>query len=167
MIDTPHAGRALIVVVVDHPEEETNRIGNLVTELLLEDGFLVDGYVPVASDEAAVRKALDMAIIGGVDLVVTIGGVGVGPRDIVPQVTEQVLDSRLPGISQAICSSALGAGAVDAVASRGVVGISGGTVIVNLACSRPAIRDGMATLCPLVAFVIAQLSDSGHEELPV
>ena len=52
----------------------------------------------------------------------------------------------------------LTAGAVDSIVSRGLVGVSGSTVVANLAPSRAAIRDGMATLCPLVSYVVAQLS---------
>ena len=155
----PHVvGRAMVVVVTDRLNEREDSIGPLVTELLEEEGFLVGGVVGVASDEAEVRKALETAVVGGFDFVVTVGGTGVGPRDITPEVTEEILDQRLPGIAEAIRSSGLTAGAVDSIVSRGYVGVSGSTVVANLAPSRAAIRDGMATLCPLVSYVVAQLS---------
>ncbi|MFN3601929.1 MAG: molybdenum cofactor biosynthesis protein B [Dietzia sp.] len=156
--DTPIAGRAMVVVVTDRLDEREDSIGPLVTELLEEEGFLVGGVVGVASDESEVRKALETAVVGGFDFVVTVGGTGVGPRDITPEVTEEILDQRLPGIAEAIRSSGLTAGAVDSIVSRGYVGVSGSTVVANLAPSRAAIRDGMATLCPLVSYVVAQLS---------
>lgn len=87
----------------------------------------------------------------------TVGGTGVGPRDKTPEATRAVLDQLVPGIAQALRSSGLGCGAVDAATSRGIAGVSGSTVIVNLAGSRPAIRDGMATLAPLVHHVIDEL----------
>lgn len=152
------AGRAMVVVVTDRMPEREDFIGPLVTELLEEEGFLVGGVVGVAADESEVRKALETAVVGGFDFVVTIGGTGVGPRDITPEVTEEILDQRLPGIAEAIRSSGLTAGAVDSIVSRGHVGVSGSTVVANLAPSRAAIRDGMATLCPLVSYVVAQLS---------
>lgn len=152
------AGRAMVVVVTDRAGEEEISIGPLVTELLEEEGYLVGGVVGVASDETEVRKALETAVVGGFDFVVTIGGTGVGPRDITPEVTEEILDQRLPGIAEALRSSGLTAGAVDSIVSRGHVGVSGSTVVANLAPSRAAIRDGMATLCPLVSYVVAQLS---------
>ena len=62
------------------------------------------------------------------------------------------------GICEALRSSGLAAGATDAGLSRGLAGVSGSTVVVNLASSRAAIRDGMATLCPLVSYVVAQIS---------
>lgn len=153
-------GRALIVIVDDrvaHGENE-DTVGPLVTELLEENGFIVDGTVAVAGESVVIRNALNTAVIGGVDVVVTVGGTGVSPRDVTPDATQGVLDRPIPGIAEAIRSSGLAAGAVDAGISRGLVGISGSTLVVNLAGSRSAVRDGMATLSALVPHVIDQLS---------
>ena len=153
-------GRALVVVVDDriaHGGEE-DRTGPLVTELLNEAGFVVDGVVVVASDEVEIRNALNTAVIGGVDLVVSVGGTGVTPRDVTPEATVDILDRELLGISEALRSSGLSAGVIDAGVSRGLAGISGSTLVVNLAGSRSAVRDSMATLSPLAAQIIGQLS---------
>lgn len=159
-LDAPLAGRALVVIVDDRTAHgnETDSTGPLVTELLTEAGFLVDGVVAVTSDEVDVRNALNTAVIGGVDLVVSVGGTGVSPRDVTPDVTAEILDREIPGISEALRSSGLAAGSLDAGLSRGLVGVSGSTLVVNLASSRAAIRDGMATLTPLASQVIAELS---------
>ncbi|ALC05324.1 molybdopterin biosynthesis enzyme [Corynebacterium deserti GIMN1.010] len=148
--------RALVVLVGDHVAEDDGT-GPLVTELLHEAGFNVDAVVHVRSKKSQIRQAIETAVVGGADLVLTIGGVGVGPRDKTPEATIAVLDQEVPGIVQALRSSGLACGAVDASVSRGVAGISGSTVVVNLASSRSAIRDGMATLAPLVDFVVDQL----------
>jgi molybdenum cofactor synthesis domain-containing protein len=156
----PQIGRALVVVVddrVSHGEKE-DTIGPLVAELLQEAKFLVDAVVVVPGDTVAIRNALNTAVIGGVDLVITVGGTGVSPRDVTADATLGVLDRPVPGIAEAIRASGLAAGAVDAGLSRGLVGVSGSTLVVNLASSRAAVRDGMATLSPLVAHVIAELS---------
>ena len=153
-------GRALVVVVDDrvaHGEHE-DTIGPLVTELLEEAGFVVDGSVVVAGELVDIRNALNTAVIGGVDLVVTIGGTGVSPRDVTPDATAGVLDRPIPGIAEALRASGLAAGAMDAGLSRGLSGVSGSTLVVNLAPSRAAVRDGMATLTPLVGRVIDELS---------
>ncbi|MCV7259265.1 MogA/MoaB family molybdenum cofactor biosynthesis protein [Mycobacterium shimoidei] len=153
-------GRALVVVVDDrtaHGDEEDHS-GPLVTELLTEAGFLVDGVVVVAADEVEIRNALNTAVIGGVDLVVSVGGTGVTPRDVTPEATRDILDREILGIAEALRASALSAGIVDAGLSRGLAGISGSTLVVNLAGSRYAVRDGMATLNPLAAHIIGQLS---------
>jgi molybdenum cofactor synthesis domain-containing protein len=153
-------GRALVVIVDDrlaHGEHD-DKTGPLVTELLEESGFIVDGIVAVAGEVVDIRSALNTAVIGGVDLVITVGGTGVSPRDVTPDATAGVLDRPIPGIAEALRSSGLAAGAVDAGISRGLVGISGSTLVVNLAQSRGAIRDGMATLSALVPHVIEELS---------
>ena len=157
---TQRLGRALVVIVNDrviHGEND-DKTGPLVTELLEETGFIVDGTVAVAGEMVDIRNALNTAVIGGVDLVVTVGGTGVSPRDVTPDATLGVLDRPIPGIAEALRASGLAAGAVDAGISRGLVGVSGSTLVVNLAGSRAAVRDGMATLSALVPHVIGELS---------
>ncbi len=153
-------GRALVVVVDDRRARGVaeDHSGPLVTELLHEAGFVVDGVVVVPAEEVEIRNALNTAVIGGVDLVVSVGGTGVSPRDVAPEATRAVLDRELSGIAEALRASGLSAGSSDAGLSRGLAGISGSTLVVNLAGSRAAVRDGMATLCPLAASVITELS---------
>jgi len=162
LMEQPHAmvGRALVVVVDDRTAhgDEADHSGPLVAELLGEAGFVVDGVVVVSSDEVEIRNALNTAVIGGVDLVVSVGGTGVTPRDVTPESTLDLLDRELLGIAEALRASALSAGIAEAGLSRGLAGISGSTLVVNLAGSRAAVRDGMATLGPLAAQIIAQLS---------
>jgi len=154
------AGRALVVVVDDRQARGVAEAhsGALVTELLTEAGFVVDGVVVVSADEVEIRNALNTAVIGGVDLVVSVGGTGVSPRDVTPEATIALLDRELLGIAEALRTSGLAAGSTDAGLSRGLAGISGSTLVVNLAGSRAAVRDGMATLGPMAAHVIAELS---------
>lgn len=153
-------GRALVIVVDDRRARgvEEDHSGPLVTELLDEAGFVVDGVVVVAADEVEIRNALNTAVIGGVDLVVSVGGTGVNPRDVAPEATSAVLDREVLGIAEALRASGLAAGCTDAGLSRGLAGVSGSTLVVNLAGSRSAVRDGMATLGPLAAQVISELS---------
>ncbi|NKY84939.1 MogA/MoaB family molybdenum cofactor biosynthesis protein [Nocardia veterana] len=158
-IDAPVAGRALVVVVDDRTAHGgVDSLGPLVTELLTEFGFLVDATVSVAGDEIEIRNALNTAVIGGVDLVISVGGTGMSPRDVTPEATLEVLDRELPGISEALRASGLAAGSLDAGLSRGLAGVSGSTLVVNLPGTRDAIRDGMATLGPLVSRVVDELS---------
>ncbi|AWB83671.1 molybdenum cofactor biosynthesis protein B [Corynebacterium liangguodongii] len=150
---------ALVVLVSDHryedPADDTHR---LVAELLVEAGFLVDAIVRVKSKKSDIRKAIETGVVGGVDLVLTVGGTGVGPRDKTPEATRAVIDKMVPGVGQAIRFSGQSCGAVDAATSRGICGVSGSTVVVNLAASRQAIRDGMSTMHPLVNHLIADLN---------
>ncbi|WP_083319071.1 molybdenum cofactor biosynthesis protein B [Corynebacterium sp. HMSC04H06] len=149
--------RALIVIVTDHPEQQAEDNRRLCSELLAEANFRVDGAVVVRAKKSKIRQAIETAVVGGVDLVLTVGGTGVGPRDKTPEATRTVLDQLVPGIAQALRSSGQACGAVDACTSRGIAGVSGSTVVVNVAASRAAIRDGMATLTPLVHHLVDQL----------
>lgn len=152
-------GRSLVVIVNDrtaHGDQDTS--GPLVTELLAEAGFVVDGVVVVENDLSEIQNAVNTAVIGGVDLVVTVGGTGVTPRDVAPEATQPLLDRELLGIAEAIRSSGLAAGVTEAGLSRGVAGISGSTLVVNIAGSRAAVRYGMATLTPMAIQIIEQLS---------
>jgi molybdenum cofactor synthesis domain-containing protein len=155
--DMPARRRALVVLVSDHHNGADDDTGRLMTELLIECGFQVDAVVRVKSKKSQIRQAIETAVVGGVDLVLTVGGTGVGPRDRTPDATLTVLDQEVPGIAQALRDSGQACGAVDAVVSRGVSGVSGSTVIVNLASSRAAIRDGMAALPPLVHYLVDEL----------
>lgn len=150
----PIRRRSMVILVGEAKKE-----GDLVVELLHEAGLLVDGAVVVEPIEHDIRQAIETGIIGGTDLILTIGGTGVGSRNRVPEITEELLDQQLPGIMQALRSSGLACGAVDACVSRGLAGVSGSTLIVNLASSRPAIRDGMAMLPPLAEHIIDQLCE--------
>lgn len=152
-------GRSLVVIVNDrtaHGDQDTS--GPLVTELLSEAGFVVDGVVAVEGDLSEIQNAVNTAVIGGVDLVVTVGGTGVTPRDVAPEATQPLLDRELLGIAEAIRSSGLAAGVAEAGLSRGVAGISGSTLVVNVAGTRAAVRDGMATVTPMAIQIIEQLS---------
>ncbi|MGX4761849.1 MogA/MoaB family molybdenum cofactor biosynthesis protein [Corynebacterium sp. FDAARGOS 1242] len=152
--------RALVVIVTDHPDDSAQDTSRLAGELLVEAGFTVDGAVIVRSKKSKIRQAIETGVVGGVDLVLTIGGTGVGPRDKTPEATRAVLDQMVPGVAQALRSSGQACGAVDACTSRGISGVSGSTVIVNVASSRAAVRDGMATLTPLVHHLVDQLQKS-------
>ena len=157
--DMPTEPRAIVVLVGDRrydaPGDNTD---TMVAELLHEVGFQVDGVVRVKSKKSEIRKAIETGVVGGVDLVLTLGGTGVGARDKTPEATRAVIDTMVPGVGQAIRSSGQACGAVDACTSRGICGVSGSTVVVNLASSRQAIRDGVSTATPLVRHLIDELN---------
>ena len=125
---------------------------------MAEADFRIDGSVVVRSKKSKIRQAIETAVVGGVDVVLTVGGTGVGPRDKTPEATRAVIDKVVPGVSQALRASGQACGAVDACTSRGICGVSGSTVVVNLASSRQAIRDGVSTAAPLVRHLIDELN---------
>jgi molybdenum cofactor synthesis domain-containing protein len=109
--------------------------------------------------EAALRRAL--ADADAVDVIVTSGGTGINPTDATPQMTSRVLDYEVPGIAEAI--RRYGAAQVPAaVLSRGLAGVAGRTLVVNLPGSTGGARDGLAVLGPILSHAVSQLRGGDH-----
>lgn len=137
-----------------------DRGGPLIAAALRDLGFAVDGP-RVVPDGDPVGRALREAVAAGYDLVVTTGGTGISPTDRTPEVTRAVLDYEIPGIAEAI--RAAGARKVPtAVLSRGVAGVSGRTLVVNLPGSTGGVKDGLAVLAPLVVHAVDQINGGDH-----
>jgi molybdenum cofactor synthesis domain-containing protein len=134
--------------------------GPLLVAGLRELGCLVDGPV-VVPDGEPVGVALRDAVADGIDVVLTSGGTGVTPTDRTPQVTAALLDYEIPGIAEAIRAQSR-ATVPTAVLSRGLAGVIGRTVVVNLPGSTGGARDGLAVLAPVLAHTVDQLRGGDH-----
>jgi molybdenum cofactor synthesis domain-containing protein len=130
--------------------------GDTLEELLLADGFeVVRRLVPDERDEishAIVDLAQDLA------LVITTGGTGLAARDVTPEATRSVLERKAPGISEAIRADSI-AKTPHGLLSRGVAGSIGSALVVNLAGSPGACRDGYAVLRPALPHALKLLAD--------
>ena len=137
-----------------------DRSGPLLVSLLVDAGCEVDGPV-VVPDGEPVEAELRSAIAGGYDIVVTTGGTGISPSDLTPEMTARVLERSVPGIAEAI--RAVSRSAVPTAAlSRGLAGVAGRSLIVNLPGSTGGVRDGMAVLAPLIGHAVSQLAGGDH-----
>jgi molybdenum cofactor synthesis domain-containing protein len=135
--------------------ERDDESGDTLDELLAADGYEVERRV--VPDE---RDAIADAIVELADralLVLTTGGTGLGPRDVTPEATMEVLDRGAPGLAEAIRADSI-ARTPHGLLSRGVAGVRGRTLVVNLAGSPGACRDGFAVIRPALGHALALLA---------
>jgi len=138
-----------------------DRSGPVLAELLRSAGCEVDGP-QVVPDGDPVEAALRDAVEAGYDVVVTTGGTGLTPTDLTPEMTRKVLDREIPGIADAIRREGAAAGVPASVLSRGLAGLAGQTLIVNLPGSTGGVRDGMAVLSRVLAHAVDQARGGDH-----
>ncbi len=120
--------------------------GDTLEELLRADGYEVARHV-VPDDAPAIAGALGDLAGQGVLLILTTGGTGFTPRDVTPEATQSVIDREAPGLAEAIRADAI-ARTPHALLSRGVAGLLGRTLVVNLPGSPGGCRDGFAVIQP-------------------
>jgi len=134
--------------------------GPILVAGLRQLGFALPEPV-VVPDGDPVGQALRAAVAEGVDLVVTSGGTGITPTDRTPDITRTVLDYEVPGIAEAIRAHSREQVPTSAL-SRGIAGVAGRTLIVNVPGSTGGARDGLAVLAPIVAHAVEQLQGGDH-----
>jgi molybdenum cofactor synthesis domain-containing protein len=137
-----------------------DRSGPVIVDWLRGRGFEAPDPV-VVPDGEPVGEAVRAAVAEGADVVVTTGGTGISPTDATPEVTRALLDYEVPGLADAIRRA--GSDKVPtSVLSRGVAGVAGRTLVVNLPGSTGGVRDGLSVLDGVLEHAIDQLRGGDH-----
>jgi molybdenum cofactor synthesis domain-containing protein len=135
--------------------------GPVIASALVELGFDVTGPV-VVPDGQPVADAIRDALTRGARAVLTTGGTGLTPTDLTPEMTRPFLEREVPGVAEAIRAYGLAHGVPTAALSRGLAGVGGGALIVNLPGSRGGVKDGLAVVVPLLTHAVHQITGSDH-----
>jgi molybdenum cofactor biosynthesis protein B len=149
--------KAAVLTVSDRVSrgEAEDASGDLLEELLRGDGYHVERAV--VPDEADAIAAAIEELADSTSLVLTTGGTGLAPRDVTPEATRTVLQREAPGIAEALRADAV-ARTPHGLLSRGVAGVAGRTLVVNLPGSTGGCRDGYAVLRPALEHAVSLLA---------
>ena len=156
--------RAHVITVSDGVSAgtRTDASGPVLLDLL-KRGFEVSGPEVVPDDQARISEAIVAAVADGNDLVITTGGTGLGPRDVTPQATSKLIDYEVPGLGE-LMRRAGAASTPMAVLSRGVVGVRGRSMIINVPGSPNGARESLEAVLPVLGHAIQLLHGNTKHE---
>jgi molybdenum cofactor synthesis domain-containing protein len=151
---------AIVITVSDACSrgEREDTSGKSLVQLLTEIGANIVETTIVSDDlEPLIKTLREFADRDDVNLIITTGGTGLGPRDNTPEATQAVIEREAPGIAEAIRAESLKETRM-AMLSRGVCGVRSGTLIINLPGSPKAVKESFAIVAPVLAHALELLA---------
>ena len=156
---------AAVLTVSDSVTQGTrdDESGALAQRILMENDIDEVKRAYVADDAEAISKSLIDLVESGVDLVVTTGGTGLGPRDVTPEATKAILERDAPGLPELMRAAGVAHTPLAALA-RGVAGVRGRTLVVNLPGSPRAVRESLDALLPVLPHALALVAGNSEHD---
>lgn len=143
--------------------EREDTSGKMLCELLQAEGYILAGYELIPDQmELIASHLVGWADDKGIDLILTTGGTGVAPSDVTPEATLKVIDKQIPGIAEAMRAASLQV-TVNAVLSRGIAGIRGNCLIINLPGSKKAARENIEVVLPALQHALYKLKGGADD----
>jgi molybdenum cofactor synthesis domain-containing protein len=156
--------KAHVITVSDgvfHGTRE-DKSGPALVDLLRGGGFEASGPDVVPDEVERISEAIETAMTRGADVVVTTGGTGLGPRDVTPQATASLIAYEVPGIGEEM-RRAGAASTPMAALSRGIAGVRGQALVINVPGSVKGATESLAAVMPLLAHAVQLLhGDTAH-----
>ena len=162
MPETEPRPRGAVVTISDACSrgEREDASGAALRELLGTVADVLESRV-ISDDQALIELTLRELAAAGMDLILTTGGTGLGPRDVTPEATLAVVERLVPGLAEAIRQESLRK-TPHAMLSRGVAGVVGRTLIVNMPGSPRAVRECFAVIVPVLPHAVHIMAGGGH-----
>ena len=135
--------------------------GRALKEGLTQLGYQVMGHKLVQDDVHQIATTIKGALADGIDLIVTTGGTGISPTDVTPEATKPLLEKELPGFAEAMRAYSREK-VPTADLSRGLAGVNGKSLIINLPGSPGAVKDGLVIIERLAGHIHDQLAGNDH-----
>ena len=157
--------RAHVITVSDGVSAgtRTDTSGPALLDLLKHARFEVSGPEVVPDDQARINDAIVAAVVDGADVVVTTGGTGLGPRDVTPQATSTLFDYEVPGLGELMRRAGTSSTPMAAL-SRGVAGVRGQSLIINVPGSAKGATESLEAVVPVLGHAVQLLhGDTKHQ----
>lgn len=153
---------AVVIVISDTRSIETDESGKIIINSLKEKGFEIIDYKVIPDNQKTIEEELKRYCNrSDIDLILTSGGTGIGPHDVTPEATKNIIEREINGITETLRKYGQQRTSTSML-SRAVAGIVGNTIIINLPGSTDAVTQSLCALFPGIMHAFKMIADHGH-----